>query len=73
MRTIIDLPEEQIEALKQLSAQSSLSRAELMRRAVAEYLQQHRVAATDSAFGLWRHKQREGVAYQRELRAEWVQ
>ena len=29
MRTIVDLPEEQIEVLKQLSGQARLSRAEL--------------------------------------------
>ena len=55
MRTIVDLPEEQIEALKQLSEKSRLSRAELMRRAVAEYLLHYQADATDSAFGLWRN------------------
>lgn len=71
MRTIVDLPEEQIEALKLLSEQSRLSRAELMRRAVAEYLQHHRVGDTDSAFGVWRGRQRDGADYQHELRGEW--
>lgn len=73
MRTIVDLPEEQIEALKRLSEQSLLSRAELIRRAVAEYLQHHRTDMTDSAFGIWRHKQRDGLDYQRERRQEWDQ
>lgn len=71
VRTIVDLPEEQIEALKKLSEQSRLSRAELMRRAVAEYLQHYRVDATDSAFGIWRDKQRDSLDYQRQLREEW--
>ena len=71
MRTIVDLPEEQVEILKQLSKQSRLSRAELMRRAVAEYIQHHHSGASDDAFGIWRHQFRDGLAYQHKLRDEW--
>lgn len=71
MRTIVDLPEDQVEALKRLSKQARLSRAELMRRAVADYLQRHDAEPFESAFGIWKEKTRDGVAYQRELREEW--
>jgi hypothetical protein len=71
MRTIVDLPEDQIAALKQLSKQSKLSRAELMRRAVGEYLQNHSADAADDAFGIWQGQAPDGLAYQRQLREEW--
>jgi len=71
MRTIVDLPEEQIEVLKQLSEQSRLSRAELVRRAIAEYLQRHQSDQAENAFGLWRHEPRDALDYQRRLRQEW--
>ncbi|MCP1673978.1 metal-responsive CopG/Arc/MetJ family transcriptional regulator [Natronocella acetinitrilica] len=71
MRTIIDLPDDQVELLKQLSKQSRLSRAELVRRAVADYLQRNHSNNGEEAFGIWRHKQLDGVEYQRRLRAEW--
>lgn len=71
MRTIVDLPDDQVEALKRLSKQSRLSRAELMRRAVADYLQRHDSGLSEAAFGIWRDRARDGLARQRELREEW--
>jgi metal-responsive CopG/Arc/MetJ family transcriptional regulator len=71
MRTLVDLPEEHIKVLKQLSEQSQLSRAELVRRAVAEYLQRHQLGAAENAFGIWRYEPRDGLDYQRGLREEW--
>ncbi len=71
MRTIVDLPAEQIEALKQISQRSRLSHAELMRQAVAEYLERHNPDREDAAFGLWQERGREGVACQQRLRDEW--
>lgn len=72
MRTIIDLPEEQVECLKSLTEQTGLSRAELVRRAVAEYAARYRVAAGDEAFGLWHGRGEDGLAYQERLRDEWA-
>ncbi|MEJ2682392.1 MAG: ribbon-helix-helix domain-containing protein [Gammaproteobacteria bacterium] len=71
MRTFVDLPEDQIAALKQLSKQSNLSRAELLRLAVGEYLQNHRADGADDAFGIWRGQMTDGLEYQRQLREEW--
>jgi metal-responsive CopG/Arc/MetJ family transcriptional regulator len=73
MRTIVDLPEEQIERLKALSGRLRLSRAELVRRAVAEYLQRHGQGQADVAFGVWRDAPRDALAYERALRDEWGQ
>lgn len=70
MRTIVELPEQQIEALKLLSQREGLSRAELMRRAVAEYLSRHQ-GEDGSAFGLWRQRGVDGLTYQKNQRREW--
>ncbi len=71
MRTIVELPEQQIEALKALSKQEGLSRAELMRRAVAAYLRLHQNENGASAFGLWQKQDEDGLHYQQQLREEW--
>ena len=70
MRTIVDLPEKQVESLKALSLRAGLSRAELMRRAVAEYLSCHQEELGDDAFGLWKDQGEDGLAYQEQLRQE---
>lgn len=71
MRTIIDLPDEQVEALRKIGERSSLSRAELIRRAVSDYLREHKVESTDEAFGLWQKEPKDALTYQRLLREEW--
>jgi metal-responsive CopG/Arc/MetJ family transcriptional regulator len=71
MRTIVELPDQQIEALKAMSEQQGLSRAELMRRAVAEYLAHHQKKSAEGAFGLWKNRGKDGVEYQQHLRQEW--
>jgi len=71
MRTIVELPDEQIEALKRLSDDMQLSRAELMRRAVKEYLARHRPQAAEQAFGLWRDRPKDAIGTQEQLRSEW--
>ena len=71
MCTVLELPDTQIEGLKKLGERSGLSRAELVRRAVAEYLRQHPADDTDNAFGLWRQRTEDGLQYQHRLREEW--
>lgn len=71
MRTIVELPAEQIETLRELSARTELSRAELIRRAVAEYLARHQPPVDDQAFGLWRARDVDALHHQDRLRAEW--
>lgn len=71
MRTIIDLPEHQYEALKALAEREKASRAELVRRALAEYLARRAPAAADEAFGLWRDRGEGGLVYQERVRQEW--
>lgn len=71
MRTIIDLPERQYEALKALAERENASRAELVRRALAEYLARRAPDGVDKAFGIWRHRGEDGAAYQERMRQEW--
>ena len=71
MRTIIDLPADQIQALDALSKRENISRAEAVRRAVAEHLQRHLRSGADRAFGIWRDRKEDGLAYQERVRREW--
>lgn len=72
MRTIIDLPETQVEALKYLETRHQVSRAHLVREAVAEYVVK-RVNKVD-AFGAWKTqaKKVDGLKHQRAMRDEWT-
>lgn len=67
MRTIIELPSEQLDALSSYCRREHLSRAEAIRRAVALMLEQCR----KSAFGAWKDIDIDGAQYQRAIRAEW--
>ncbi len=73
MRTIIDLPDRQVEALERICRSRKLSRAELIRQAVDRYLQEH-LPVRDQAFGLWKRAglREDGVAFQTRLRKEWT-
>ncbi|PNU18574.1 CopG family transcriptional regulator [Geothermobacter hydrogeniphilus] len=71
MRTIVDLPEPQIARLREMSDRQGLSRAELVRRAVAEYLARHQGEGCEEAFGLWKKRSTDALNYQDQLREEW--
>lgn len=75
MRTIIDLPDDQITALARQSAKYNTSRAAMVRDAVAEYLVNRRDPIDDQAFGLFRENPLDvpgdGLAWQNSLRDEW--
>ncbi len=74
MRTLIDIPDDQAAELTKLAQQEKVSRAELVRRAVADLLERKRVAKRDdairAAFGLWGKGGEDGLAYQERLRSE---
>ena len=71
MRTIIDLPEQDIRDLAEISQREKISRAEVIRRAVRHYLEQLRPPSDQNAFGLWRKRKLDGLRYQDKLRGEW--
>ena len=70
MRTLVDIPDRQIAELAALSSASKISRAEIIRRAITSYLDQHR-AGTENAFGIWKESPEDGLAYQERIRSEW--
>jgi len=71
MRTIVDIPEEQLRQLSELCRREGFSRAEAIRRAVAQYLEARLPPPHDEAFGLWRDRGVDGLEYQERLRREW--
>jgi len=71
MRTIVDIPDQQLDSLATLCQREGISRAEAVRRAVASYLDSQTDTADDDAYGIWRKRKVAGVAYQRKLRTEW--
>jgi len=70
MRTIIDIPEQNIHALDAVCDREHISRAEAVRRAVSDYLLRYK-PDEDAAFGIWQGRGQDGMAYQAALREEW--
>lgn len=81
MRTLVDIPENLLKELQAMGETRKLSRAELVRQAIAAFLQQNR-PSRESAFGIWRGSKAvlpgtheplptDGLAYQERLRSEW--
>ncbi len=71
MRTLIDLPDTQIQALAVLCKQVRQPRAAVIREAVAEYLDRRGTKSVDAAFGLWGPEAEDGLTYQEKARSEW--
>lgn len=71
MRTTVDLPDEQVRQLADICRRDRVSRAEVVRRAVASYLDSQRLGDQDDLFGAWRVRGTDGLEYQRRLRREW--
>jgi predicted transcriptional regulator len=71
MRTLVDIPTDQIRLLADIGARSNRPRAALIREAIAEYLANHRPPAAEDAFGLWDNTGADGLKYQKKIRAEW--
>jgi hypothetical protein len=73
MRTIIELPHDQLEALDVICRTEDISRAEAIRQAVTLLVKERGAAASGLAFGLWRGQRPvDGVRYQQRLRREWA-
>jgi metal-responsive CopG/Arc/MetJ family transcriptional regulator len=72
MRTIIDLPPAQLDALDAWCRRDGISRAEAIRRAVAATVGQQAAGGREAAVGLWRDRRGpDGLTYERRLRREW--
>ena len=71
MRTLVDIPDAQIEALTALCARATQPRAALVREAIAEYLAKRTLPKQTGAFGLWGAGIEDGLTFQEKARAEW--
>jgi hypothetical protein len=71
MRTIIDISDEQVKALDELSQLEQTSRVALIRRAIDKLLAQEAQngLAYDAAFGLWEERAQKAKAARRAKRA----
>ena len=72
MRTIIEVPDDDIKNLDRIVEQQKKSRAAIIREAIRLYLEGKSVGSSKAAFGIWKGKKAEGIEYQTEVRSEWV-
>jgi hypothetical protein len=73
MRTLVDIPDDQIAQLTRLAEKEKVSRAALVREAIADLLAKKHPPNDDAivaAFGI-RPDMEDGLAYQERLRSEW--
>lgn len=71
MRTVIDIPDDQIEALRQISERANASRAEVIRRAIADYVARQEPDVGDDAFGVWQERKGDALEIEDAIRSEW--
>jgi metal-responsive CopG/Arc/MetJ family transcriptional regulator len=75
MRTLVDIPEGSLQALNTMAKAKKVSRAELVREAISEYVKAHERQQTGEGImrsaGAWGKNFEDGLAYQLRLRAEW--
>ncbi|MES2141547.1 MAG: CopG family transcriptional regulator [Pseudomonadota bacterium] len=72
MRALVDIPNKYLNALAEIGKREKLSRAAVIREAIAVYVGKHQSKKSpDDAFGLWGKKKIDGLKYQRKIRSEW--
>ena len=71
--TIITIPDSQVKILDSLSKKKDISRAEVIRQAIANYLSDYTKVKKSykSAFGIWKEQNIDSLSYQKKLRDEW--
>jgi metal-responsive CopG/Arc/MetJ family transcriptional regulator len=74
MRTLVDIPDDQIAELNKLAEREKVSRASLVRKAISDLLASRLKSGDDAiaaAFGLWSDMEEDGRTYIERLRGEW--
>lgn len=73
MRTLVDLPDDDVNWLDATARAEGKSRAAIVRDAIAAFRQRDGAAGMETYFGLWqRHGSTvDGLAYENALRDEW--
>lgn len=70
MHILVDIPDRQIKDLTAICKAEKMSRAEVVRQAISAYLENKKPVAVE-AFGLWKDRRLDGLAYQEQARSEW--
>lgn len=71
MRVLVDIPNLDIKLMDEVAGKLAISRAEFVRRAIADSLTPYRRKMNHAAFGLLSGMEEDGLAYQERLRSEW--
>jgi metal-responsive CopG/Arc/MetJ family transcriptional regulator len=71
VRTLVDIPAEDLDLVNGVAKKLDISRAEFVRRAISLYLEPHRADSAAEAFGIWRDRPVDGLEYQERIRGEW--
>jgi hypothetical protein len=71
MRTLVDIPAEDLKLINGVVKTLDISRAEFVRRAISKSLEPHRLSQKQEAFGLWAKRPVDGLKYQERMREEW--
>jgi len=71
MRTLVDIPEQDVKALDELGRRRRVSRSKVIREAVRDYLGRHEDKDLGTFLGLWGDGEIDGLEYQRRIRSEW--
>ncbi len=70
MRIAVDIPDDQFAELTRLAEREGVSRASLVREAIADLLAEKRKtghAAIDAAFGIWADRKEDSLVIERRL------
>jgi predicted transcriptional regulator len=71
MQTSIDITELQRQALDDIAKAENLSRADVIRAAIDDYIKRRQRVDINGAFGLWGESGLDGLFYQENVRGEW--
>lgn len=67
----MDIPDKMLKEIDEVAKRDSISRAEAVRRAMADFIATRSVSTTDSAFGIWRSRHIDALDYEDSVRGEW--
>lgn len=76
VRALISLPDKSLQRLDAIARKEKKSRAQIIRELIEDRLKKKDQEPTwkeivKQTAGMWKHKNIDGVEYQRKLRAEW--
>lgn len=72
MRISLEIPNEKIKALDHICQRESISRAELILRAIDRYLLEGAKEGVEKSFGIWKHRKINSLKYEETLGSEWI-